>query len=208
MPPKRKSAAETRRSIVESTTTLIRQGGVQALTVSSIMYHAGIFRTAFYRQFTDVHEVIAEILESATTELMMGAGPWLTDTDTHGTPETITAALLSFANAFHANGDLLSALADASRTDDRLHRMWRYGLIEAFNSAVSRAIAQDQAAGFVRPDIDPIRTALGLNLMDEGVSIELLGGQGDGTPEDFVAIVGPIWTHTLFGSVPGAGRTD
>jgi len=84
----------------------------------------------------------------------------------------------------------------------------RYGLIEEFNSAVSRAIAQDQAADFIRPDIDPVRTALGLNLMDEGVSVELLGWRSDSTPEDFVDIVGPIWIHTLFGSVPGTESTD
>lgn len=162
------------------------------------MEHAAISRTAFYRQFTDVHNVVAEILKRATEELVSRSGPWLDEPGAFGSPATISAALLSFARAFHDDGVLLGALADASRTDECLHQLWRGGLVEEFNTVVTRAIARDQAAGLVRPDLNPEKTALGLNLMDEAVAVEVLGRLGGGTPADFVSIVAPIWVHTLF----------
>ena len=203
MPSPRQPNAVTRSSIITSATELIRKHGATNVNVSAIMNHAGISRTAFYRQFSDVHDVMAEILEAATEELVKSAGPWLTDTEVYGSPETIRVALLSFATAFHANGELLGALADASRADDRLHKMWRHGLVAEFNTAVARAIEQDQEAGLIRRDLDPVKTALGLNLMDEGISVELLGRRSNNTPQDFVEIVAPIWIHTLFETVSG-----
>ena len=71
-------------------------------------------------------------------------------------------------------------------------------LVGEFHIVVAAAIAGDQEAGLIRPELDPAMTALGLNLMDEAVAVEVLGRLGAGTPDDFVSIVAPIWIHMLF----------
>ena len=50
----------------------------------------------------------------------------------------------------------------------------------------------------MRPGLDPDATALALTLMGEQLSLELFG-RGDATPEQYAAILAPIWEAVLFG---------
>lgn len=195
---RRLSALETRTRILAAASGLIEEHGVGALTVSGVMHRAGVSRTAFYRQYPDVYAVLAEILEAIGGELLASSGAWLNDPTSVGSPEVIYPNLLGYARAYEPHGRLIGALTDAAGIDDRVHRIWRE-VLQAFIAAQAAAIARDQAAGVVRPDLDPQATAYGLGLMGERLSSDLMGRHPRGTPEDYARIMGPIWMAVLFG---------
>ena len=60
--PTRRTAAETRHAIVESTAEQLRERGARGLNVQAIMERAGISRTTFYRQFSDPYEVVEHLI--------------------------------------------------------------------------------------------------------------------------------------------------
>jgi len=75
---------------------------------------------------------------------------------------------------------------------------WWETVLEPRIESAANAIRRDQAAGQVPPSIDPDATALALNLMGEQVALEVLGRRG-GSPEEYAAILSPIWEAVLFG---------
>jgi hypothetical protein len=46
--------------------------------------------------------------------------------------------------------------------------------------------------------LDPDSTALALTLMGERLALEVLGRR-DGSPEEYAAVLAPIWESVLFG---------
>lgn len=198
-PSARQPAEATREQIIEATVALLETNGASALTVSAIMERAAASRTAFYRQFDDVHGVIARLLESIVAELDAQAGDWFTKTDAVGRREVIYENALRDGRAVKQHIKLLSAIFDASRLNESLRALWRRILVQPQIDATSAAIRRDQAAGAIRPSLDPDTTALALTLMGIQLALEVLGRQ-DGRPEEYAAILTPIWEAVLFGA--------
>jgi len=165
------------------------------------MRRAGVSRTAFYRQFDSIYDVYAELLRRAGSEMFSEAGRWIGSDDAVGSPEVVYPNLVGYARAFVKQGALLTALHDACGSDPRLRELWRSVLIQPFIDRTATAIARDQAAGVVSPNLDPAATALALTLLGEGASLELLGRRKLG-PEAYADVVAPIWVSILFGVIP------
>lgn len=194
----RRSAAETRTRIIDAAVDLIEESGVAGLSVAEVTRQAGVSRTAFYRQFPDLHALVAEILESIGHELLASSGAWLNDPASVGRPDVIHGNLLGYAMAYARHGRLLGALTDAAGVDEQVYRIWR-GLLQQFIDAQAAAIARDQANGAVRADLDPYATAYALGIAGERLSADLMGRHPRGGAEDFARIMTPIWTAVLFG---------
>ena len=84
MSDRRKSAAETRATILDATAALLEEQGTRGLTVGAVMKRAGVSRTAFYRQFHNISEVLAASLEALLEELYSEAADWFTDMEAVG----------------------------------------------------------------------------------------------------------------------------
>ena len=93
---------------------------------------------------------------------------------------------------------LIAAIVDATALDASLRTLWRETVLQPQIDSAARAIRRDQVAGQVPASIDPDATALALTLMGEQVALEVLGRRG-GSPEEYAAILSPIWEAVLFG---------
>jgi AcrR family transcriptional regulator len=194
----RQSGPETRRQIIEAATGLLEERGAAGLNVSAIMQRAGVSRTAFYRQFEDVHGVAAALLGTIASELAEHAGAWFTDADAVGSRDVIYANTLRAGRTIKPFITLLGAIVDATALDAALRTLWRETVLQPRNDAAAAAIRRDQAAGVVSLSIDADSTAFALVLMGEQVALEVLGRR-DGSPEEYASILAPIWEAVLFG---------
>ena len=194
----RQSGAETRRQVIEAAAGLLEERGPAGLTVSAIMNRAGISRTAFYRQFDDVYGVVATLLETIAGELAENAGAWFNDQRAVGSRNVIFGNALRSGRAIQARIGLIAAIVDATALDASLRASWWATVLEPRIESAANAIRRDQAAGQVPTRVDADATALALTLMGEQVALEVLGRRG-GSPEEYAAILSPIWEAVLFG---------
>lgn len=195
--PNRQPAAETRTQIIEAAAAILEEHGLRGATVSAIMERAGVSRTAFYRQFSGLSGVVEALLEIMVEELFGQAGKWFTDDDAVGSRDVVWDNALSDGRAIKPRIGLFSAIADATALDQSLRTIWKQAITQPWIDATAAAIRRDQAAGAVRRDLDPDATALALTLMSEQLALEVLGSQ-DLDPEDYAAILAPIWDAVLF----------
>jgi len=199
---KRQSSAAARGAIVAATELILCDQGASALNVQSVMTTAGISRTTFYRQFSDVYEVVEVLIERLVARMADQSGAWLREPDAIGSPEQVHPNLIRSATAVQPAARLLVALHDALGLDDRLRRIWREQLLQPRINAVAAAIRRDQAAGAISATVDADTTALALSLMNEQLLIELVCRNG-ANPEEYARTAAPIWESALFGGRPG-----
>lgn len=190
------SGERNRAAILEAAAAVLADQGMPGLNVSTVMRRAGISRTAFYRQFEDVYEVVAAILRIIGGGLLEAAGAWLRGSI--GSPLVIHGNLLSFARAFEPHGPTLESISVAAAFDEDIRSLWD-GLVNGFSEAIEAAIRRDQEAGVIDGLLDAQSAAQALNFMGEQTSIRLMGRRHAGTPEDYAEMLTPIWTRTLFG---------
>lgn len=199
--PKRQPAAETRAKITEAAATILAEQGIHGTTVSAIMEQAGVSRTAFYRQFNDLSGVIAAVLEILVEELFREAGDWFTDEDAVGSRDVVWENALRDGRSIKPRIRLFSAIVAATALDESFRRTWQQTLIQPWIDATAAAIRRDQAAGAVCSNLDSDATALALTLMSVQLALEVLGRQ-NAEPEDYAAILTPIWDAVLFSTDP------
>ena len=201
MTAERRAGTETRELIIAAVASLITERGPEAISIVNVMRRAGVSRTAFYRQFDSIDDVYADLLVRVGSEIHAEAGSWIANPGTVGNPDVAYSLSVEYARAFTKHGKLLTALHDVCGSGARLRELWRDRFIQQFIDTTTAAIARDQAAGVVSPDLDPAATALALTLMGEAASLELLGRQHI-EPEEYANIIAPIWISVLFGVVP------
>ena len=195
---KRLSSAAARAAIVDAAEAILRDRGASALNVQSVMTTAGISRTTFYRQFSDVHEVVEVLIARLVAGMADHSGAWLREADAVGSPEQVYPNLIRSASAIQSVAPLLVALHDALGLDDRLRRLWREQLVQPRIDTVAAAIRRDQIVGAISGTIDADATALALSLMSEQLLLELICRNG-AEPEEYAQIAAPIWESALFG---------
>lgn len=182
---------------MEATAAILEEQGLSGASVSAIMERAGVSRTAFYRQFDDLSGVMASLLEILVEELFGQAGDWFTDEGAVGSRDVVWENALRDGRALKPRIGLFSAIADATAMDPSLRAVWKQAVTQPWIDATAEAIRRDQAAGAIRSSLDPDATALALTLMSEQLALEVLGRQAR-APEDYAAILAPIWDAVLF----------
>ena len=195
---KRQPAAVTRERIIDAVAEVLVRRGARGLNVRAVMQQAEVSRTAFYVHFADMHAAVAAVIDRMAAELDREAADWFDKPDAVGSRDEIYQNALRAGRSEKSRAKLACAIVDAAGMDDSLRSLWRSGLIQGQIDATAAAIRRDQAAGAVRPGLDPDATALALTLMGEQLSLELFG-RGDAAPEQYAAILAPIWEAVLFG---------
>lgn len=194
---KRQPASVTQAQIIDAVAEILEESGAQGLNVSAIMQRAGVSRTAFYVHFADMFDAVRAVVERIAAELDAEAADWFDDAV--GNRDIVYENALRAGRSEKPRARLACAIVDAAGMDEQLRTLWRDGLIQGQIDAAAAAIRRDQAAGVVRPSLDPDATALALTLMGEQLSLELLGRQ-DASPERYAEVVAPIWEAVLFGA--------
>jgi AcrR family transcriptional regulator len=186
----------TRAAILNSALDFLWTHPFRDMTVQSLMAPTGASRSAFYRYFKDLHELMEILLDVVKDDVMAATGPWFTGA---GDPVALlNDSLDGLVKVCYHRGPILRATTDAAAADERLERAWAQ-FVKQFNDGVTARIEADQAQGLI-PDFDARPVAIALNLMDAYTLIEAFGRRPRSKPEPVREALGRIWISTLYGS--------
>ena len=75
--PALRKSERTRRAILDAALTFLWTHPFRDLTVGELMSLAGTSRSAFYRYFEDLHDLMEVLLRGVEEDIIEVAGPWL-----------------------------------------------------------------------------------------------------------------------------------
>jgi AcrR family transcriptional regulator len=186
---RREQRADTRRTILAAADRLLRERPFRELSIDALMSQTGLTRTAFYRHFDDVTEVVLRLLDDIGGELMTVAEQWSMDAGA-AAPGPAREALGAAVNFFVQHGPLVRAVAEAASADERIEAAYR-GSQEHFIELTVEALDRLVAEG--RLDVPDTRSlARALNLMNQAYLLETFGREA-GDPELALATLELIW---------------
>ena len=194
--PKIGKAERTRAAILNAALDFLWTHPFRDMTVNGLMEPTGAGRSAFYRYFKDVHEVMEALLEMLQEEIFVAAEPWVAGI---GDPvDLVRDAIAGLIGVCHQRGPFLRAISDAASSDKRLEQVWEQFLRE-FDDAASDRIEADQAQGLI-PDFEPRPVAIALNRLNAYTIIQAFGRRPRSKPEPVREALVRIWVSSLYGS--------
>ncbi|NMO01432.1 TetR/AcrR family transcriptional regulator [Gordonia sp. TBRC 11910] len=157
-PGRERQRAATIRRATEAAEALLVEGVPFAdLSVEQVISRAGIARSTFYAHFDDLGHLLRALGEGVVGDVVDAARLWmgLEDGVSH---DKLRAAVEQIIKTYRKRQRLLAALAEAS-TSDPVVREEFHSMFAAGHAELAKHIERGQAAGFVRPDVDPEPTA-------------------------------------------------
>ena len=163
------------------------------------MSGSGTSRSAFYRYFEDLHDLMEALLRAIEEDIFDIAAPWL---EGEGDPIPLLEETMDgLVRVCYQQGPILRAVSDAAPMDERLESAWS-GFLKDFDDAVTHRIEQHQKAGLIKPfDARPV--AIALNRMDAYLLIHHFGRRPRGNRESVQDAILRVWTSTLYGDKVG-----
>jgi AcrR family transcriptional regulator len=188
----REQRQSTRREILAAADRFLRQRPYRELSVEVVMAETGLTRTAFYRHFDDVTELVLQLLAELAGELYAVAERW-GEKAGPTYPEPALEGLRAIVDFFVRNGPLMRAIAEAATTDEQIERAYRDGR-EAFIQITTETLDRLAQAGQLEvPDTRALARAL--NLMNEAYLLDEFG-RGSGDPDVALATLQTVWLRT------------
>ena len=193
--PALKKSERTRRAILDAALTFLWTHPFRDLTVGELMSLAGTSRSAFYRYFEDLHDLMEVLLRGMEEDIIEGAGPWLQG---EGDPiPLLEESIDGLVRVCYQQGPIVRAVSDAAPMDGRLEKAWT-DFLKDFDDAATHRIEQHQAAGLIKPfDARPV--AMALNRMDAYLMIHHFGRRPRGNRESVRDAILRVWVSTLYG---------
>jgi TetR/AcrR family transcriptional regulator, ethionamide resistance regulator len=183
----------TRREILAAADRFLRERPYRELSVEVVMAETGLTRTAFYRHFDDVTELVLRLMAELAGELYGVAERWAEKAGA-SYPEPAIEGLDAIVEFFARNGPLVRAIAEAAATDEQIERAYR-GALEALIEMTKETLDRLVQAGQLEvPNTDALARAL--NLMNEAYLLDEFG-RGSGDPDVALATLQTIWLRTM-----------
>lgn len=190
-----RKSERTHQAILDSALEFLWSNPFREMTVAELMSITAISRSAFYRYFDDLHDLMETLLQGIEEDIFEAAVPWLTG---EGDPISLLhESLVGLVRVCYERGPILRAVADASTTDARLERSWAT-FLGKFDDAVTARIEQHQAEGLI-PAFDARPVAIALNRLDASLLIQAFGRRPRSQQEPVRKAIIRIWTSTLYG---------
>jgi AcrR family transcriptional regulator len=184
----------TRAAILTATNEFLRTRPYRELSVESVMSGTGLTRTAFYRHFDDVPDLVLRLLADVLEDLYEVGAEW-SQAAGEGYPTPALAGLGRIVAFFAKHGPMLQAIADAAATDEKIEAGFT-GLRRIFNDLTSATLDRLQARGQLEvPDTRSMARAL--NLMNEAYLLDEFGRKPFGRPELVLATLETVWLRVL-----------
>ena len=194
----------TRAAILNAALDLLWTYPFQEMTISRLMATTDLSRSAFYKHFDDMYEVMETLLGMLRDEIIAVDQPWFTGI---GDPVALMdESLLSNVQIFYQRGPFLRAISDAARTDKRLGKSWKQ-FLEEFEAAALARIEADQKQGLI-PDFDPRPVIFALIRLNASTFIEAFGQRPRRKPKPVHEALARIWISTLYGQEFVAARAS
>ncbi len=191
---RREQREQTRGEILAAADRLLRERPYRELSVDVVMAETQLTRTAFYRHFDDITELVLKLLEDVGRELYALAEQWR-DTSGVNYPEPARQAIRGIIDFFTRNGPLVRAVADAAATDERIERGYR-GSIEAFIELTAAGLDDLIGRGQLEP-FDTRSVSRALSLMNEAYLLDQFGAEPFGDPEVAFKTLETVWLGAL-----------
>lgn len=205
---RRRRPEEAERAILAAARSFLEEHPFREMKVESVMARTGLSRPAFYAYFDDRYDLVTRLLEGIGGLLFALDRRWLVGDPGAGRAESarvLREALGGGAETFERYGPVLRAISDAASYDERVEKVYRFGLLERLTVAVAARIANDVGAGISPPDLVPEETARALVFMTERYLIDAYGRPVAGRPRDNATVVRTleaVWVRTLYGPEP------
>jgi AcrR family transcriptional regulator len=198
---RREQREQTRREILAAADRLLRERPYRELSVDLVMAQTGLTRTAFYRHFDDVPDLVLRLLGSVGRELFDAAARWRTSD-----PLEFVAAghdtLAEIVDFFMRHGRLVRAVKEAAATDEVIEVGYAR-FVDGFTDLIVDALQRLAAHGWL--DVPDVRAlARALNLMNEAFLLDEFGTEPLGDPVTARATLEAIWVRVI--AAPGSGR--
>jgi AcrR family transcriptional regulator len=168
------------------------------------MATTSISRSAFYRYFDDIHELMLALLARLESEILEGVSPWLSN---DGDPVALLSeSLAAEVRICYRHGPFIKAVSDAAGTNAQLEDEWNW-FLDRFDDAVSERIVADQELGLIEV-FDPRPVATALNRVDAAMYIRSFGSRPRSRPEPVGDAITRVWISTLYGQQWATSRTS
>jgi TetR/AcrR family transcriptional regulator, ethionamide resistance regulator len=191
---RREQRENTRREILAAADRFLRERPYRELSLDVVMEQTGLTRTAFYRHFDDVTDLVLRLLEDVGRELYAIAERWL-----EGAADDFPAAahegLRGIVGFFERHGPLVQAISEATVTDERIEEVYR-GYIEFFIEMTARGLDELAAAGKLEVR-DTRQLARALSMMNEHYLLDQFGRVPGGDPDVALATLESVWLRVV-----------
>jgi AcrR family transcriptional regulator len=167
--PERRNAGEFDRRILSTAESLFAEHGVTAVSMHQIAQAAGVGQGTLYRRYANKGELCLDLLSDNGHQLQTETTTFLTDTArTFSARERLDGVLTRLVNFEEANGQLLSAIVEAS-CGGRRDLQYRNPLVQWLHCMIStlleQAVAQQELPALdVAFTADALLSALAVDL--------------------------------------------
>src|SRR5210317_819202 len=202
--PKIGRSERTRAEILDAAFEYLWSRPFRDMTVNSLMATTSISRSAFYRYFDDIHELMQALLTRLESEILEGASPWLSE---NGDPVALLyESLAAEVRICYRHGPFIKSISDAAGTNAQLEDEWNW-FLDRLDEATSERIVADQELGLIEA-FDPRPVATALNRVDAAMFIRAFGHRPRSRPEPIQDAITRVWISTLYGQQWATRRTS
>jgi TetR/AcrR family transcriptional regulator, ethionamide resistance regulator len=191
---RRAKRESTRGEILAAADRLLREQPYRELSVDVVMASTSLTRTAFYRHFDDVTDLVLQLLADVGHELFALAERW---SEAAGTAD-LTAArggLAGIVDFFVRHGPLVRAFAEAGAADEQIEQAYR-GALDTFTEFTRQTLDRLAQDGWLQvPDTGALARAL--NLMNEAYLLHEFGREPFGDREVALETLQTVWLRVV-----------
>jgi len=180
----------TRRKILSAADRFLRERPYRELSVDVVMVETGLTRTAFYRHFDDVTDLVLRLFADLNDELYAVGERWAASAGlAYPTPgQEGLAAMVDF---YVRHGPLLRAIAEAAVTDEQIELAYRHS-VDAFTELTASALERMVRAHLL--DVpDPRALARAMTLMNQAYLLNEFGREPQGDPKVALSTLENVW---------------
>jgi TetR/AcrR family transcriptional regulator, ethionamide resistance regulator len=190
----------TRGDILGAADEFLREHPYRELSVEALVTRSGFTRTAFYRRFDDVTDLVLALMTDLGGELYGVAERWLQDAQADhaaglGFQHAARTGLRAVVDFFSRNGPLIRAFGEGATTDERIERAYN-GFLDRFTEITAFGLHLMVREGQIDP-LDPWPVARALNLMNERYLLGEFGRPSQGNPELALKTLETVWLRSL-----------
>jgi TetR/AcrR family transcriptional regulator, ethionamide resistance regulator len=180
----------TRHQILDAADQLLRERPYRELTVDAVMARTGLTRTAFYRHFDDVTDLVLRLFDDVARELSAVADRWAASAGVDY-PAPGREGLAGVVDFYVRHGPLLRAIAEAAVTDEEIEHAYR-GSTDALIELVGETMERMVREGLLQvPDARALARAM--TLMNEAYLLAEFGRESHGNPDLALATLETVW---------------
>ncbi len=180
----------TRQQILNAADELLRERPHRELTVEAVMAQTGLTRTAFYRHFDDVTDIVLRLFGDVSRELRGVAERWAASAGARY-PAPGREGLAGVVDFYVRHGPLMRGIAEAASTDAEIENAYRAStesLIELTGRTMERMVREGKLHV---PDARALARAM--TLMNEAYLLAEFGRRPQGDRDLALATLEAVW---------------